>query len=98
MPFIFQDVCIRKLLANQLVMKMEIKSISEQLKLMNSTQEKQIIDSNPTTYSSLDCLFPLTTENDIISIDNQIQSSPSYRKKLLCIFVNCGIVISYNIN
>ncbi|KAF0705833.1 DUF4806 domain-containing protein [Aphis craccivora] len=60
------DVCLRKLLANQVVMKIELKSINEQLKKI-------------TAY----CLFPLESENDLINIENQIQSTPTYRKKLV---------------
>ncbi|XP_029348617.1 uncharacterized protein LOC115035108 [Acyrthosiphon pisum] len=76
------DVCLRKLLANQVVMKIELKSINEQLKKITAFKDN-CLDIEKEDFSNLDCLFPLESENDLINIENQIQSTPTYRKKLV---------------
>jgi len=40
------------------------------------------VDIEKEDYSNLDCLFPLENESDVIQIENQIQSTPAYRKKI----------------
>lgn len=63
-------------------MKIELKAINEQLKKLMSSK-KCDLDIDKEDYSNLDCLFSLDNENDLLSIENQIQSRPIYRKKLV---------------
>lgn len=75
-------MCLRKLLANQVVMKIELKSLNEELKKITASKDNHL-DIEKEDFSNLDGLFPLESENDLINIENQIQSSPTYRKKLV---------------
>jgi len=63
-------------------MKIELKSINEQLKKITACKDNRL-DIEKKDFSNLDCLFPLESENDLINIENQIQSTPTYRKKLV---------------
>jgi len=48
-------VCLRKLLANQVVMKIELKSINEQLKKITAFKDN-CLDIENDGFSNLDCV------------------------------------------
>ena len=60
-------MCLRKLLANQVVMKIELKFLNEELKKITASKDNHL-DIEKEDFSNLDCSFPLESENDLINI------------------------------
>lgn len=81
MNFIFTDVCLKKLLSNQIVIKIELKAIHEKLKRF--TESEGNINDDGVHFTNLECIFPIQNSEDLNEIENQIKSSGSYKKKLV---------------
>lgn len=81
---------VKTLLKNQLVIKYEVKSLNEKLdlvlKILERVEEgKSLQKHNEYEYANLDCLFPIDSETDLISLDDQLRTDAAYREKMVMI-------------
>ncbi|KAL5240915.1 hypothetical protein ACI65C_008325 [Semiaphis heraclei] len=82
------DMDIKTLLKNQLILKYEVKSLNEKLdlvlKILERVEEgKSLQKDHEYEYSNLDCLFPIDSETDLISLDDQLKTDAVYREKMV---------------